>query len=67
MESIMRETEAREREHASSDRAASTPAMVDGRSLIRPTRPATRTLRGCAHEGCLEVAKLGSNHCPRHG
>jgi hypothetical protein len=38
MESIMRETEAPEREHASSDRAASTPAMVDGRSLTAITR-----------------------------
>lgn len=63
----MRETEAPEREHASSDSAARAPTMVDGRSLTRPTRPATRNLRGCAQEGCLEVAKLGSDHCPLHG
>jgi hypothetical protein len=67
MESPMREREAPERELASSDGAASTPAMLDGCSLTRPTRPATRKLRGCAREGCLEVAKLGSNHCPLHG
>jgi hypothetical protein len=64
MESIMREREAPEREPAPSDRTASTTAMLDGRSLT--TRPATRTLQGCAREGCLEIAQSGSNYCPLH-
>ena len=67
MESIMREREAPDRELASSDGAARTPRWSRGRSLTRPTRPATHNLRGCAHEGCLEIAKLGSDHCPLHG
>jgi hypothetical protein len=65
MESITREREAADRALASSDAAATTPTMFDSRSLSRLTRP-TRKLQGCAWEGCLEVAKQGSNHCPLH-
>jgi hypothetical protein len=64
MKSITREREALDRPPASSDVPASTPATVD--SLSRPTKPATRKLRGCARQGCLEVAMLGSDRCPLH-
>ena len=64
MRNITHESEAPERPPASPNAAASIPAMLDSRG--RPTRPATRKLQGCAREGCLEVAKLGSNRCPLH-
>jgi hypothetical protein len=65
VESITREREAADRALASSEGAATTPTMLDSRSLSRLTRPA-RKLQGCAREDCLEVAKLGSDHCPLH-
>lgn len=65
MESITREREAPDRAPAASDAAATTPTMLDSRGLSRLTRP-TRKLQGCAWEGCLEVAKLGSERCPLH-
>jgi hypothetical protein len=66
METITREMEAPERAPAFSDRAAPTDATIDGRGISRPTPTARRELQGCARGGCLEVAKLGSHHCPLH-
>ena len=64
MTSITRDKEASERPTASSDGPGSTAATVDSRS--RSTEPTTRKLRGCARDGCLEVATLGSDRCPLH-
>jgi hypothetical protein len=62
MESTAREGQAHQREAGVSSKVG----MVDHRRT-RPTPRAARKLRGCAREGCLEVAKLGSDHCPLHG
>ena len=64
MKSTTREGEAPECPFASADGAATTPTTVDG--LSRRTELANRELRGCAREGCLEVAKIGSDRCPLH-
>jgi hypothetical protein len=66
MASITREREAPERAPALSDLATPAGATIDGRGSSRRTATARRQLRGCARDGCLEVAKLGSDHCPLH-
>jgi hypothetical protein len=65
MESTTKERAAAESTPASSNAAISTAATIGSRGLHRP-RPATPKLQGCAREGCLEVAKLGSDRCPLH-
>ena len=65
MESTTRERTAAESTPASSNAATSTAATTGSRSLQRP-RPGTPKLQGCAREGCLEVAKVGSDRCPLH-
>jgi hypothetical protein len=64
MKRITREKGAPERPPPSADGAASPPA--NGRQSQPADKPATRTLRGCAREGCLDVAKIGSDRCPLH-
>jgi hypothetical protein len=66
METTIRERQARQRERASSNGAASSPIPIDRQTHTRPKRPATRTLYGCAREGCLEIARPGAQYCPLH-
>jgi hypothetical protein len=65
MDTITRD-QAPHREPAYTDAAASLPRPIGGRSHALQTQPANRKLYGCARNGCLEIAKPGTHHCPLH-
>jgi hypothetical protein len=63
VETIADKTEASDSTPAPPHDDTTTEVLIDSR---RPPCPSRSALRGCAREGCLEVARQGAEHCPLH-